>query len=80
MGKATTDLKNRLKAVALARRKLSTNKYSKLSIAEELNECKAYINLCRADMEMLGKSTVIINKMKMYEDKIIELKEKLKND
>lgn len=80
MGKATTDLKNRLKAVALARRKRSTNRYDKLSIAEEIDECKACVNLCRADIEMLGKSTIITNKMKMYEDRITELKEKLKNE
>lgn len=70
-------MKNRMKALALDRKKNPITGRENLTIREELADCKAKVRQCESDMKMLGGSCQIQNKIDSYNEQIKKLEKEL---
>lgn len=77
MGKASNNLNNRMKALALDRKNKKKTKPQNLTIMEEIADCEAKIKLCIMDIQQIGESLVIEKKIENYYDKIVKLEKQL---
>lgn len=72
MGKASCNLNNRLKALALDRRKNQNNKNDDfaLDLKDKIADAKAKMRQCERDIEAVGESNMIRQKIAMYQKDI----------
>ena len=80
MGKASYNLSNRMKALSDDRKKNMNNKKGDniLDAKDAIANCKAKIRQCQSDMETVGESTVIKQKISQYEIEIKKFETLLK--
>ena len=77
MGRATNNLHNRLKALALDRKKYKITGTDILSNREKIADCRAKIRQCERDMDVIGSSQQIENKIVQYKNEIKILEQDL---